>query len=166
MIILLKGICQLNATSTCYELVATWTTKGMGSWGEQFSTGDQGDTRKTFWKSGCRSCPSCHGTKVNSETHCAGCRHNGDGYGTEVYTCADCQWTTSFQYDEAGTFECWAIAVRVMLTEDNFSSICFNSTQEKATTMKQEGGTSHLQSLSLRVSLRLHWLRNTPKLER
>jgi hypothetical protein len=31
----------------------------------------------------------------------AGCRSNGDGYGTDVFTCVTCQWSTSFQYDEA-----------------------------------------------------------------
>lgn len=36
------------------------------------------------------------------ECHVAGCRHNGDGYGTEVFTCQTCQWCTSFQYDEQG----------------------------------------------------------------
>jgi hypothetical protein len=26
---------------------------------------------------------------------------NGDGYGTTVFTCNDCDWKTSFQYDDA-----------------------------------------------------------------
>jgi hypothetical protein len=26
---------------------------------------------------------------------------NGDAYGTTVFRCSACQWTTSFQYDDA-----------------------------------------------------------------
>jgi predicted RNA-binding Zn-ribbon protein involved in translation (DUF1610 family) len=74
----------------------------MSSWGEQFSVGDQGDNRATFHSSGMSKCPSCGSTEIKEEKHVAGCRHNGDGYGTEVYTCQKCSWTTSFQYDEAG----------------------------------------------------------------
>ena len=74
----------------------------MGSWGEQFSTGDQGDERVTFFKNNRSTCPVCQGKDIKLDSHVAGCRHNGDGYGTEVFTCQSCQWTTSFQYDEQG----------------------------------------------------------------
>lgn len=74
----------------------------MGSWGEQFSCGDQGSDREKFYENGRRECPRCGGQDITMECHVAGCRHNGDGYGTEVFTCKSCQWSTSFQYDEAG----------------------------------------------------------------
>jgi hypothetical protein len=73
----------------------------MASWGEQFKSGDQGNLKKQFWRKNNRECPLCQGTDIKSETQVAGCRHNGDGYGTEVFLCMKCNWTTSFQYDEA-----------------------------------------------------------------
>ena len=75
----------------------------MASWGSQFSTGDQcKDVREDFWKCGFKVCQSCGKNKITSRTEVAGCRHNGDGYGTEVFTCGECGWETSFQYDESG----------------------------------------------------------------
>jgi hypothetical protein len=74
----------------------------MGSWGEQYSTGDQGIGREEFWRSSYTICPSCKGKDFKNTVDCAGCRHNGDGYGTEVYECLTCHWKTSFQYDETG----------------------------------------------------------------
>ena len=73
----------------------------MWAGGSQFSTGDQGGSKIKFWEGGMRSCPSCSGSSISQSTHCAGVRHNGDGYGTEVYSCKDCSWKTSFQYDDA-----------------------------------------------------------------
>uniref|UniRef100_A0A7S0WA96 Uncharacterized protein n=1 Tax=Hemiselmis tepida TaxID=464990 RepID=A0A7S0WA96_9CRYP len=73
----------------------------MASIGDQFSTGDQGENRKQFWESGFKTCPKCGKKEMGSEEHTAGCRMNGDGYGTEVFTCKACNWSTSFQYDEA-----------------------------------------------------------------
>jgi hypothetical protein len=73
------------------------------NFGQQFSSGDQGALKVKFWRSGMQSCPRC-GSGVRTETHCAGCRMNGDGYGTEVYACTStegCGWSTSFQYDDA-----------------------------------------------------------------
>ena len=72
--------------------------------GYQFSSGDQGNKRETFWRNGFSSCPSCGQKDISKETCCAGCRMNGDGYGTEVFTCNNCKWTTSFQYDDASDF--------------------------------------------------------------
>jgi hypothetical protein len=74
----------------------------MASWGSQFSSGDQGNNKEIFWRNGFRKCPAC-GVEGNIKkcNHVAGCRHNGDGYGTETFTCQDCQWNTSFQYDDA-----------------------------------------------------------------
>eukprot|EP00521_Asterionellopsis_glacialis_P005934 CAMPEP_0195267854 /NCGR_PEP_ID=MMETSP0706-20130129/12827_1 /TAXON_ID=33640 /ORGANISM="Asterionellopsis glacialis, Strain CCMP134" /LENGTH=168 /DNA_ID=CAMNT_0040322663 /DNA_START=113 /DNA_END=619 /DNA_ORIENTATION=- len=38
---------------------------------------------------------------IESKDFPAGCRMNGDGYGTTVFTCTKCNWQTSFQYDDA-----------------------------------------------------------------
>lgn len=72
----------------------------MVSIGSQFSTGDQA-SRESFWRSGFKICNSCQKQCIKEEDHVAGCRHNGDGYGTTVFTCTACGWKTSFQYDEA-----------------------------------------------------------------
>jgi hypothetical protein len=89
----------------------------MASWGEQFSAGDQFGGKEEFWRSGFRVCPKCKSKEIKNEVHCAGCRHNGDGYGTEVYKCQSCDWTTSFQYDEAG--ECFLFYVFYMFAGIN-----------------------------------------------
>lgn len=83
----------------------------MVSIGSQFSIGDQNElNRERFWASGFRTCQnrSCSSVtdiavtgSIISEDHIAGCRMNGDGYGTAVFTCSLCGWKTSFQYDEA-----------------------------------------------------------------
>mmetsp|Transcript_20463 Transcript_20463/g.51869 ORF Transcript_20463/g.51869 Transcript_20463/m.51869 type:complete len:285 (-) Transcript_20463:516-1370(-) len=76
----------------------------MAAWGSQFSSGDQSsDARKAFWANGFKTCVVC-GSTVTETKEVAGCRHNGDGYGTDVFTCTNpkCSWSTSFQYDEAG----------------------------------------------------------------
>ena len=75
----------------------------MASWGEQFSSGDQNlHHRAEFWRSGFRICQGCHQSSgMTSRSETAGCRRNGDGYGTDVFTCTKCNWSTSFQYDEA-----------------------------------------------------------------
>ena len=73
----------------------------MVSVGVQYSTGDQGDSRKAFWESGYRKCPQCDKSEIQSTKDCAGVRMNGDDYGTEVFKCKACGWGTSFQYDEA-----------------------------------------------------------------
>ncbi len=41
---------------------------------------------------------------MKETTHSAGCRRNGDGYGTAVFACGKdgCGWVTSFRYDEGG----------------------------------------------------------------
>jgi hypothetical protein len=76
----------------------------MGSWGEQYSTGDQSMcSRELFWGNNYGICPICEKSNIIEEKDCAGCRHNGDGYGTCVFKCKDCNWTTSFQYDESDT---------------------------------------------------------------
>ena len=81
----------------------------MVSIGSQFSVGEQSRSiREAFWRSGFSKCQnmSCSSTEngektIQSEDHVAGCRMNGDGYGTTVFTCRVCGWQTSFQYDEA-----------------------------------------------------------------
>ena len=74
----------------------------MSSWGEQFSSGDQGPDKYTFWKAGMKTCPKCQGKDIKNKCCGAGCRHNGDAYGTETFECESCHWNTSFQFDEAG----------------------------------------------------------------
>lgn len=73
----------------------------MTSWASQFSSGAQGESREEFWRNGFRTCPRCNNSNVISDVRPAGCRMSGDAYGTEEYTCQDCKWQTSFQYDEA-----------------------------------------------------------------
>lgn len=73
----------------------------MSSWGTQFREGDQGWNRVLFWDSSYSVCPNCQGKDLSHIDYTAGCRHNGDGYGTTVYTCKGCSWSTSFQYDES-----------------------------------------------------------------
>lgn len=73
--------------------------------GQEFAKGDQSyQGRRKFWESGYKCCPACNGNNIKEETHSAGCRHNGDGYGTAVFTCETegCNWRTSFLYDEGG----------------------------------------------------------------
>ncbi len=74
----------------------------MGSWGEQYSCGDQSKIQRyLFWDKDYRVCPICKSININEKKDCAGCRHNGDGYGTALYDCKDCGWSTSFLYDES-----------------------------------------------------------------
>lgn len=75
----------------------------MSSWGSQFSEGDHGWNRTLFWDSSYSVCPACKGTDLSHVDYTAGCRHNGDGYGTTVYTCKGCGWVTSFHYDESSS---------------------------------------------------------------
>lgn len=72
-----------------------------GTWGDQFSIGDQGEMRIQFWRDDYKKCPSCQGTNFSETKTCTGCRHNGDGYGTCEYSCNSCLWSTSFLYDES-----------------------------------------------------------------
>lgn len=76
----------------------------MVSCGEQFSTGDQTySSRSAFYFSGFAKCVGCSGKgQIQQVKHSAGSRFNGDGYGTVVFTCTNCGWNTSFQYDEGG----------------------------------------------------------------
>mmetsp|Transcript_24052 Transcript_24052/g.33611 ORF Transcript_24052/g.33611 Transcript_24052/m.33611 type:complete len:225 (-) Transcript_24052:172-846(-) len=92
----------------------------MAAWGSQFSSGEQSqNVKESFWRSGFSVCQntSCSSRNTNSgdnnwknknnkktigsKDFPAGCRMNGDGYGTTVFTCAKCNWQTSFQYDDA-----------------------------------------------------------------
>lgn len=72
----------------------------MTSWGTQFSTGDQG-SKEEFYITGMCICQRCMKKDIKKDVQPAGCRMNGDAYGTEVFTCNSCGWTTSFQYDDA-----------------------------------------------------------------
>lgn len=80
----------------------------MASCGSQFSTGDQGNAKEAFWRSGMKQCQNISCSRddpkentIRSVDHPAGCRMNGDGYGTTVFSCYQCGWKTSFQYDDA-----------------------------------------------------------------
>jgi hypothetical protein len=75
----------------------------MAAWGHQFKTGDQDDaTRRKFWATLCTVCPKCEKKNITEEKTAAACRMNGDAYGTTVFTCKDCGWHTSFQWDDHG----------------------------------------------------------------
>jgi len=67
----------------------------------QFCKGDQGPLKWKFKESYMKICPVCNKIRLNREQFTEGCRFNGDGYGTVVFTCEDCNWKTSFLYDEA-----------------------------------------------------------------
>lgn len=81
----------------------------MSAWGEQFSSGDQTvENRKIFYNSHFKKCPNClkknpdlDKSNIEAKKHTAGCRMNGDAYGTTVFVCLDCKWETSFQWDDS-----------------------------------------------------------------
>ena len=76
----------------------------MSAWGLQFSAGDQTiESRQVFWRSDFKKCPKCQGTNITDTKHVAGCRMNGDAYGTNTFECNDCKWLTSFQWDDDGS---------------------------------------------------------------
>ena len=54
--------------------------------------------RSYFLKSNCDRCGS---TSTKTTSMCAGCRHNGDGYGSQFYYCEDCGLLDWDSYDEA-----------------------------------------------------------------
>jgi hypothetical protein len=66
-----------------------------------FSVGDQSNiARLTFLKNKCKKCYKCNSSNILFTKYVCGCRMNGDGYGVEVYKCNDCNWETSYLYDE------------------------------------------------------------------
>jgi hypothetical protein len=68
----------------------------------QFKTGDQSEeSRRAFVKLYFKQCVKCSSTKIEEERFVDGVRMNGDAYGTTVFTCGDCGWKTSFQYDDS-----------------------------------------------------------------
>ena len=88
--------CLRNSTCLGYK---------MSVHGREFAKGDQStQSRRKFWKSGYKSCPNCNKDLIKAAAFSAGCRHNGDGYGTTVFSCEKdgCNWQTSFLYDEGG----------------------------------------------------------------
>jgi hypothetical protein len=83
----------------------------MAAFGNQFSTGDQTDeARKKFHKNHFAKCVKCEKDTITESRHVAGCRLCGDAYGTTVFTCSSCKWTTSFQWDDAS--ECFYYETR------------------------------------------------------
>lgn len=105
----------------------------MSSWGEQFRVGDQSQARRKFFEEGCSRCPLCSSSSISCTVHVAGCRHNGDGYGTEVFLCQRCSWTTSFCYDEAGESYYYEMAQREASSSSSSSSTrcCRSLTEEE-----------------------------------
>ncbi len=69
----------------------------------QFKCGDQTDeSRIKFFINKFEKCVRCQSVNINKSEHKSGCRWNGDAYGTDVFSCNECKWITSFQWDEAG----------------------------------------------------------------
>eukprot|EP01031_Cornospumella_fuschlensis_P011428 gene11428-13957_t len=75
----------------------------MSSWGEQKVVGDQGVNKKTFHNSSYSQCPTCSSVNIQQMHDVVGCRYDGDAYGTDIYTCKDCGWETSYQFDDAAS---------------------------------------------------------------
>lgn len=72
----------------------------------QFKAGDQSDeSRKQFYFDDFKICPKCQSKEIIEENYKGGWRWNGDGFGTDVFKCINCQWYTSFEYDEGGDYE-------------------------------------------------------------
>ena len=64
------------------------------------------DYRGMGWKSSStyqshNVCTRCESTDIYSTRICAGCRRNGDGYGSYVYMCNNCGLFDWESYDEA-----------------------------------------------------------------
>ncbi len=69
------------------------------------------DYRKMGWKpsrtftwpyrDGQTHCPRCDGTSCSSASITAGCRHNGDGYGSDIVFCSTCGLLDWASYDDA-----------------------------------------------------------------
>lgn len=100
----------------------------MVSIGSQFSTGDQDErVRVAIWQSGFSKCQrtttavACTRIEhtqntITSKDFPAGCRMNGDAYGTTVFSCRECGWETSFQYDGASD-DCYYYETRYYCIE-------------------------------------------------
>jgi hypothetical protein len=74
----------------------------------QFSQGDQRDeARYLFVKNRYKKCVLCESDEIEETNHVAGGRWSGGCYGTDVFTCKKCGWTTSFQYDEDSEPPCY-----------------------------------------------------------
>jgi len=56
---------------------------------------------KTTFTMGCAPCPRCQGKNIGYQCISAGCRKNGDGYGSQLYYCEDCGCHDWVSYDEA-----------------------------------------------------------------
>lgn len=53
---------------------------------------------KSYFRGGCDRCAA---RSVRSVSICAGCRRNGDGYGSDLYYCTNCGLFDWDSYDEA-----------------------------------------------------------------
>jgi hypothetical protein len=67
----------------------------------QFCEGDQGERKWKFQASYMAECPACNSKDIVEEKFPEACRMNGDAYGTSVFTCKECKWKTSFQWDDS-----------------------------------------------------------------
>jgi hypothetical protein len=70
------------------------------------------ELKQAFWRGGYSKCQACGDTTdIKKSKNSEGCRWNGDAYGTDVFTCGRCDWSTSFQWDDASE-ECYYFEVR------------------------------------------------------
>ncbi len=71
----------------------------------QFYCGDQSNESKSiFSQNNFKKCVKCDSNEIEKKEHIAAYRFraSGDAYGTDVFICKKCNWTTSFHWDEAG----------------------------------------------------------------
>lgn len=53
------------------------------------------------WHGSQRVCPRCGGTNLSNSEHVAGCRMDGDGYGTWIRVCNGCGLCDAHSYDQS-----------------------------------------------------------------
>lgn len=58
-------------------------------------------SKSYFSKKSCDRCNASLSSSLTRSSICAGCRHNGDGYGSDVYYCTTCGLFDWDSYDEA-----------------------------------------------------------------
>ncbi len=73
--------------------------------------------KRAFYEAGMDSCPRCKNAGIFSSFYGRNGRVNGDGYGTERFTCSQCAFTVDFQYDEASDYGHYYQAARWDHTE-------------------------------------------------
>lgn len=58
--------------------------------------------KRAFYEAGMDTCPRCKNAGIFSSFYGRNGRANGDGYGTERFSCSKCDLIVDFGYDEAG----------------------------------------------------------------